>query len=436
MRSGTAPCGLRYAVRRSGSAVGYCALSIRCGTRDEAGFPGGIAHFTEHTIFRGTSRKSASVIGSYLDRLGGELNAYTTKEEIVLHATVLKEDLGKAARLLFELATEPTFPDDEIETERGVVLDEIISYKDNPVEDIYDKFEGKLFEGHPLGNPILGTSASVKRITPDDLRRFVRTFFTPDRMAFTVVADVDEKVLEKRALRLAEKLFGKEITSPAPPVRNDNRTVIPGEANSVIPSEATSVIPSEAKESACAAPFDKTVDKRNHEVNAVIGNRAPSLFEEEDRITTAVLCNILGGPASNSLLNKELREKNGWVYGVECSYTQYADTGIFAISFGCDKPNLERCLSALDKILARMRETPLSERTLKAARKQLLGQLAIASDNGEAQCLSMGKSLLSWGRIDSSAETRARIEAVTPEALQAMARRLFDPAVLSRLIYL
>ncbi|MBR0053313.1 MAG: insulinase family protein [Bacteroidales bacterium] len=436
MRSGTAPCGLRYAVRRSGSAVGYCALSIRCGTRDEAGFPGGIAHFTEHTIFRGTSRKSASVIGSYLDRLGGELNAYTTKEEIVLHATVLKEDLGKAARLLFELATEPTFPDDEIETERGVVLDEIISYKDNPVEDIYDKFEGKLFEGHPLGNPILGTSASVKRITPDDLRRFVRTFFTPDRMAFTVVADVDEKVLEKRALRLAEKLFGKEITSPAPPVRNDNRTVIPGEANSVIPSEATSVIPSEAKESACAAPFDKTVDKRNHEVNAVIGNRAPSLFEEEDRITTAVLCNILGGPASNSLLNKELREKNGWVYGVECSYTQYADTGIFAISFGCDKPNLERCLSALDKILARMRETPLSERTLKAARKQLLGQLAIASDNGETQCLSMGKSLLSWGRIDSSAETRARIEAVTPEALQAMARRLFDPAVLSRLIYL
>ena len=436
MRSGTAPCGLRYAVRRSGSAVGYCALSIRCGTRDEAGFPGGIAHFTEHTIFRGTSRKSASVIGSYLDRLGGELNAYTTKEEIVLHATVLKEDLGKAARLLFELATEPTFPDDEIETERGVVLDEIISYKDNPVEDIYDKFEGKLFEGHPLGNPILGTSASVKRITPEDLRRFVRTFFTPDRMAFTVVADVDEKVLEKRALRLAEELFGKEIPSPAPPVRNDNRTVIPGEATSVIPSEANSVIPSEAKESACAAPFDKTVDKRNHEVNAVIGNRAPSLYEEEDRITTAVLCNILGGPASNSLLNKELREKNGWVYGVECSYTQYADTGIFAISFGCDKPNLERCLSALDKILARMRETPLSERTLKAARKQLLGQLAIASDNGEAQCLSMGKSLLSWGRIDSSAETRARIEAVTPEALQAMARRLFDPAVLSRLIYL
>ena len=420
MRSGTAPCGLRYAVRRGGSAVGYCALSMRCGTRDEDGFGNGIAHFAEHTMFRGTARKSASVINSYLDRLGGELNAYTTKEEIVLHATVLKEDLGKAAGLLFELATEATFPDAEIETERGVVLDEIISYKDNPAEDVYDKFEGMLFEGHPLGLPILGTSASVRRIKPEDLRRFARTFFIPARMAFTVVADLDEKVMEKRVLRLVEKLFG-EIPGQAGDDAKNNRELL-----------NTPVIPG----STGNLPFDKTVDKRNHEVNAVIGNRAPSLYEPEDRITAAVLCNILGGPASNSLLNKVLREKNGWVYGVECTYTQYADTGIAAITFGCDKPNLERCLSTLDKILARIREVPLSERTLKAYKKQLLGQLAISSDNGEAQCLSMGKSLLAWGRIDTSAEMRARIEAVTPAALQAMARRLFDPETLSRLIYL
>ena len=420
MRSGTAPCGLRYAVRRGGSAVGYCALSMRCGTRDEDGFGNGIAHFAEHTMFRGTARKSASVINSYLDRLGGELNAYTTKEEIVLHATVLKEDLGKAAGLLFELATEATFPDAEIETERGVVLDEIISYKDNPAEDVYDKFEGMLFEGHPLGLPILGTSASVRRIKPEDLRRFARTFFIPTRMAFTVVADLDEKVMEKRVLRLVEKLFG-EIPGQAGDDAKNNRELL-----------NTPVIPG----STGNLPFDKTVDKRNHEVNAVIGNRAPSLYDSEDRITAAVLCNILGGPASNSLLNKVLREKNGWVYGVECTYTQYADTGIAAITFGCDKPNLERCLTTLDKILARIREVPFSERTLKAYKKQLLGQLAISSDNGEAQCLSMGKSLLAWGRIDTSAEMRARIEAVTPAALQAMARRLFNPATLSRLIYL
>ena len=420
MRSGTAPCGLRYAVRRGGSAVGYCALSLRCGTRDEDGFGNGIAHFVEHTIFRGTAHKSASVINNYLDRLGGELNAYTTKEEIVLHATVLKEDLGKAAGLLFELATEATFPDAEIETERGVVLDEIISYKDNPAEDVYDMFEGMLFEGHPLGLPILGTSASVRRIKPADLRRFARTFFVPARMAFTVVADLDEKVMEKRVLRLVEKLFGEIPGQAGDEAKNNqellNTPVIPGSTGNL--------------------PFDKTVDKRNHEVNAVIGNRAPSLYDSEDRITAAVLCNILGGPASNSLLNKVLREKNGWVYGVECTYTQYADTGIAAITFGCDKPNLERCLTTLDKILTRIREVPFSERTLKAYKKQLLGQLAISSDNGEAQCLSMGKSLLAWSRIDTSAEMRARIEAVTPAALQQMAARIFDPDRLSRLIYL
>ena len=409
MRTGTAPCGLRYGVRRGGSAVGYCALSIRCGTRDEAGFHGGIAHFAEHTIFRGTERKSASVINSYLDRLGGELNAYTTKEEIVIHATVLKEDLGKAARLLFELATQATFPDAEIETERGVVLDEIISYKDNPYEDVYDKFEGMLFDGHPLGKPILGTAATVKHITPDELRRFVKTFFVPERMAFTLVADIDEKVLEKKALRLVGTI-------------NWNDSV--------------DVIPNKAKESEWPLPFDKTVDKRHHEVNAVLGSRAPSLYDEEDRITAALLSNILGGPGSNSLLGRELREKHGWVYNVECTYTQYADTGSVAISFGCDKPNLDRCLTGIDRILKRLREEPFSPRTLKAAKKQLLGQLAIASDNGEAQCLSMGKSLLAWGKIDTSAETRARIEAVTPEALQAMARRLFAPETLSRLIYL
>ena len=316
MRSGTAPCGLRYAVRRGGSAVGYCALSLRCGTRDEDGFGNGIAHFAEHTMFRGTARKSASVINSYLDRLGGELNAYTTKEEIVLHATVLKEDLGKAAGLLFELATEATFPDAEIETERGVVLDEIISYKDNPAEDVYDKFEGMLFDGHPLGLPILGTAASVRRIKPEDLRRFARTFFVPARMAFTVVADLDEKVMEKRVLRLVAKLFG-EIPGQAGDDAKNNRELM-----------NTPVIPG----STGNLPFSKTVDKRNHEVNAVIGNRAPSLYDPEDRITAAVLCNILGGPASNSLLNKVLREKNGWVYGVECTYTQYADTGIAAIT--------------------------------------------------------------------------------------------------------
>jgi len=207
MITGTSPQGLRYAVRQSGRSVAYCALTIGAGTRDEAPYPAGIAHFVEHNLFRGTRRKSASVISSYLEKLGGELNAYTTKEEIVLHATVLKEDLPKAAKLLFELATESTFPDREIETERGVVLDEIISYKDNPAEDVYDRFESLLFEGSSLERPILGTRASVKKITPEMLRQFVAEKFIPARMVFTVVADIPEKQLEKRVLNLFDHVF-------------------------------------------------------------------------------------------------------------------------------------------------------------------------------------------------------------------------------------
>ena len=217
MITGKAENGLMYAVRKSGSSVGYCALSIRCGTRDEAGFHSGIAHFTEHTIFKGTGHRSAAVINSCLDRYGGELNAYTTKEEIVFHATVLKEDLSKAASLLFELATEATFPEKEIATEKGVVIDEIQSYKDSPADDVYDRFEEALFAGHPLGGSILGTPASVRKITSDELRRFVRENFTPDRMVFTVVADFDERRMEKALLKLVSRHFpsGSVATSPA-----------------------------------------------------------------------------------------------------------------------------------------------------------------------------------------------------------------------------
>ena len=411
MTGGITPCGLQYAVRQSGRSVAYCALSIGCGTTQEAGFPSGIAHFVEHTLFRGTRRKKAAVINSYLDRLGGELNAYTTKEEIVLHATVLKEDLWKAVKLLFELATEATFPDDEIQTERGVVLDEIISYKDNPAEDVYDKFEGLLFQGHPLEQPILGTSASVKKITPAQLRSFVQTFFTPDRMALTLVADIPENQLEKKVHALVKNLFGE--SAPA-------RMTAPREQGIACPENI----------------FHKVIDKRNHEVNAVIGGYAPSLYEMPERMVAAMLVNILGGPASNSLLNAELREKKGWVYGIECSYTQYADTGIVAISFGCDKPNLEACMASIHKILERLREAPLSEAKLKSYRKQLLGQLAIGSEAGEAQCLSMGKSLLAWGKIMSPEQTRACLQSITSEDLRQMACRLFAPEKLSSLVYL
>lgn len=401
MITGTAECGMRYAVRRGGSAVAYCALSIQCGTRDEDNFHSGIAHFTEHTIFRGCKHKSGSVINGYLDKLGGELNAYTTKEEIVLHSMVLKEDISKAAGLLMELVSTPTFPEKEINTERGVVIDEIKSYKDSPSEDVYDRFEEKLFAGHPLSRPILGTEDSVNAISSSELSRFVKEKFIPGKMAFTIVADIDEKRMETLVLRLADKFF-HGMTMPA-------------------------ISCSRPMWHSFSPRFDESIDKGNNEANAVIGGFAPSLYDETGRYATILLSNILAGPATNSILNSVLREKNGWVYAVESGYTQYSDTGILTISLGCDPENLHKCCTAVRKEILKLQTIPYPEKKLKAAKKQLLGQLAISSDNGESRCLGMGKSLLAYGRIAGSEETREKILDITAEQMMEAAQRIFTP---------
>lgn len=410
MISGRADCGIRYAVKRSGSAVAYCSLGIACGTRYEQGFHSGIAHFTEHTLFKGTEHKSSSVINGYLDRLGGELNAYTTKEEIVLHATILKEDLSKASSLLMEIATEATFPDNEVNTERGVVIDEIKSYKDSPSEDVYDRFEEKLFRGHSLSMPILGTPQSVRATSAEELRRFYKEKFVPGSMVFTIVADIDEKRMEADLLRTFDKFFSGsgmvsgELTRPES-VTLDN-------------------------------VFDEVINKRNHEANAVIGGYAPSLYEEKERIATSLMSNILGGPAMNSILNDILREKHGWVYGVESSYTQYSDTGIMAISLGCERENTEKCIDAVRREISKFQDNALTDRKLRAAKKQFLGQIAISSDNGESQCLSMGKSLLAYNKVASAEEIKREIEAVSADLIRDMACRIFAPDRTSCLILL
>lgn len=406
---GTTEQGLKYAVRRSGNAVGYCSLTIKCGTRDEGDFHSGIAHFTEHTIFKGTEHKSSRVISGYLDKLGGELNAFTTKEEIVIHSTVLKEDLGKAASLLLELATCPTFPEEEISVEKGVVIDEIKSYKDSPADDVYDQFEENLFTGHPLGRSILGTPASVRKITGKELKKFTEERFIPENMALTIVADIDERKLEENVRKLVGKFFGGSNAAVY------ERTVQPIR----LPQS-----------------FNRMVEKRNHEVNAVLGNFAPSLYDSEGRFASILLSNIIGGPASNSLLNSLLRERNGWVYGVESSYSQYTESGIMTISLGCERGNLEKCLDAVWKVIRKMQDEELSPSRLKAAKKQLLGQLAISSDNGETRCLSMGKSLISYGKIFTDKQNREAIEAVTSEAIRDAAVRIFSPERTSSLIFL
>lgn len=402
--------GVRYAVQKSGEKVGYCALSINAGTRDEAGFHAGIAHFMEHTLFKGTSRKSSSVINGYLEKSGGELNAYTTKEDIVLHATVLKGNVAKAASLLFEIATDATFPEEEIEIEKSVVIDEIASYKDSPSEDIYDVFEEKLFAGGPLSGLILGTEESVKAISSEELHRFRRKFFTPDRIAFTMVSPLEE---EKMAA-IAEKLIA---------------------GYGLDDFGASRTVPRQSQASP-AARFNEVYDKHDNEVNCIIGGTAPSFSCEKDRLTLVLLSNLLGGPASNSLLGAELREKNGWVYNVECNYTPYADSGIVTISFGCDKENLDKCEKTIRKRLRSIQEKPLSRRKLESAKRQLLGQNTIGMESGEVQCLSMGKSLLTYGRINSDEEIAGKIEAVTAEDIMQAAKVVFSEDRLNRLVYL
>ena len=407
MIQSTSPQGLRYIIKRSGGKSACCAISVRCGTRAEEELPEGIAHFVEHCLFKGSEHRSARSINSVLDKLGGELNAYTTKEEIVLHATTLREDIGKAVGLLLEIASEATFPEDEIEIEKGVVIDEIISYKDSPSEDIFDKFESLFFEGHPLGRLTLGTVDSIRNAKREDLLTFYKRHFRPSSMVLSIVADEKEEKLEKMLLSACAKYLKQ-----SPPYTY---------------AEQFPPLPRH---------FSLREDKGNHEVNLVLGSLAPSLYDKERRIASVLLCNILGGPASNSLLNAQLREKHGWVYAAECNYNQYSDAGLVSISIGCEQENLNKCLKSISQILDKLRSEKFGEKFLKAAKKQLMGQLAISSDSKETQCLSMGKNVLAYGKLISDEENLKILEGISAEDLRTLARELWGENKISELIYI
>lgn len=405
--------GLQFKFKRSTSPVAYCALSIKSGTRREDQRFGGIAHLTEHMIFKGTQYKSAGCINSYIEKLGGELNAFTTKEEIVIHSTVLKEDISRAIGLLVELAFSPKFSEKELEKEKVVVLDEIISYKDSPSEQIFDDFEEHLFEGTSLSMPVLGKTKTLKKISVQELNAHVKEHFILSNMAFTVVADTDEErvkgVLYKALMKYAPHAM--EIIEEATKEKD-------------IPPRMGQV-----------KPFSKVVNRKGHQTHCIIGGQAYPYYDSR-RIPLILLINILGGPAANSRLNTILREKNALVYNVDAAYGQYSDTGIVTIYFGCDKQYYERCLQLIEGELERFRSTPMSERALKSAKKQLLGQMAISSDNSEAQCLSMGKSLLVFKEVISTSKMREMIESVTVQDIMEVAADIFSPDKICKLTYM
>ena len=444
---------MKFSFKRVTSPVAVCAVSTMVGTRNEEPAYNGLAHLNEHMLFKGTEKRGAASINNLLENVGGELNAYTTKEETVVHATVLKEDLRRAVELLLELLFTSTYPDKELLKEREVVYEEIISYKDSPADSIYEDFECRLFEGHPLQYPILGTRKTLSRIESSTLKEYLHKWFIPDNMAISVVADMEESQVVKiveRALRkycpgqhcdiirestLQPLVAGTVSGTAGGDTAPGGGTSCGGTAGGCTAGGCTVAGEAAPLDWTPVPPFRIEINKKHHQAHCIIGTRAYSYTQERERLALALLANILGGPAMNARLNTVLREKNALVYTVEACFNPYSDTGLFTIYFGCDKPLVERSLRLVRKELERVIEAPLSSRALANAKKQLLGQLAIASDNSEAQCLSMGKSMMIFGYIEPMETTRAKIESLTAAELQRVAQEILAWDNLSILIY-
>ena len=460
---------MKFSFKRVSSPVAVCAVSTMVGTRNEEPAYNGLAHLNEHMLFKGTEKRGAASINNLLENVGGELNAYTTKEETVVHATVLKEDLRRAVELLLELLFTSTYPDKELLKEREVVYEEIISYKDSPADSIYEDFECRLFEGHPLQYPILGTRKTLSRIESSTLKEYLHKWFIPDNMAISVVADMEESHVVKIVERALRKYCpGQHCdiireSTPQPLVAGTAGFGTAGGGTAggctagfgtlgggTAPGGGTSCCGMVCGRTAGAGtaadgatplvwtpvpPFRIEINKKHQQAHCIIGTRAYSYTQERERLALALLANILGGPAMNARLNTVLREKNALVYTVEACFNPYSDTGLFTIYFGCDKPLVERSLRLVRKELERVIEAPLSSRALANAKKQLLGQLAIAPDNSEAQCLSMGKSMMIFGYIEPMETTRAKIESLTAAELQRVAQEILAWDNLSILIY-
>ena len=413
--------------------MAVCAVSTMVGTRNEEPAYNGLAHLNEHMLFKGTEKRGAASINNLLENVGGELNAYTTKEETVVHATVLKEDLRRAVELLLELLFTSTYPDKELLKEREVVYEEIISYKDSPADSIYEDFECRLFEGHPLQYPILGTRKTLSRIESSTLKEYLHKWFIPDNMAISVVADMEES----QVVKIVERALRKYCPGQHCDIIREStlQPLVAGTAGFGTAGGRTAAGEAAPLDWTPVPPFRIEINKKHHQAHCIIGTRAYSYTQERERLALALLANILGGPAMNARLNTVLREKNALVYTVEACFNPYSDTGLFTIYFGCDKPLVERSLRLVRKELERVIEAPLSSRALANAKKQLLGQLAIASDNSEAQCLSMGKSMMIFGYIEPMETTRAKIESLTAAELQRVAQEILTWDNLSILIY-
>ncbi|MBQ8273478.1 MAG: insulinase family protein [Bacteroidaceae bacterium] len=403
MNSLTLDNGLRVVYAPSPTNTMYLGLALDAGTRDEKDGESGMAHFAEHLSFKGTDRRTSRQIITYMESVGGDLNAFTGKEETVYYCTCQKEHFSRAMDLLFDVVFHSKYPQEEMDKEVEVVIDEIESYNDSPSELIYDDFEAMLFQGHPLGRSILGNAERLRAYKTEDVQSYARRLYVPSNAVLFVYGNVSEKEILRR--------IPDDVLS---------------EAGQRIVTDETILRP--------YAPQSKVIEKDTHQAHIMMGARAFGGTHPK-HLALFLANNILGGPGLSSRLNLALREKRGLVYTVESTLTTYTDTGVWAIYFGCDHHDAEKCKRIVKRELQRLCDAPLSEKALNAAKRQIIGQIALSYDNFESVAIGMGKRMLHYGRTQTKEQFIDRIQALTAEQVWDAAREIFNPENLTILEY-
>jgi predicted Zn-dependent peptidase len=386
------------------SQVAYCGIMIDVGSRDEISSEYGISHLVEHMLFKGTKKRRSSQIINRMEDVGGELNAYTTKEETVLYATFLENHTERTIELIADVFHNSTFPQHELEKEIEVIKDEIQSYNDSPSEQIFDDFEELIYNGNSMAHNVLGTIETLDTITTEKINNFYKRFYQPSNAVFFFIGKTPQKKIEKwvdKYFNFPENDF--EIHQRITPTPSFNS--------------------------------NKQINRQVYQTHCIIGAPAFDIYHNEKR-ALFLLNNILGGPGMNSLLNLSLREKNGLVYNVESTLQTFTDSGWWGIYFGTDAENLKQCIKLVKKQLSNLSEELITEKRLKKYKQQFLGQMIIYSENKESVALGLAKSYMRFGKIDSIDEIKAEIESIRSEKIREIAEELFDPSKTSTLTYL
>ena len=395
--------GLRLVHLPNNSPVAYCGVIVNTGSRDEKKGEYGMAHFIEHMLFKGTAKRKSRQIINRLEDVGGELNAYTSKEETVVYAGFLSEYTERTIELIADIIQNSVFPQSEIEKEIEIIKDEIQSYNDSPSELIFDDFEEVLFKSNPMAHNVLGKKENIDRFDTAKALEFYHNHYVADEMVFFSLGSVD---FDKIA-RWCQKYFNLSE-------RKTNKQ------NRLAPVIHPAVI--------------NEIKRNTHQVHCIIGTPAYDI-NHPDRLILYLLNNILGGPGMNSLLNLSLREKHGLVYNVEAEYQTFTDSGWWAVYYGCDPENTDKCEKLVRNELAALCINRITDQKLKKYKLQLMGQIAISSENKENLALSLGKSYLRFGKFDEMEEVRKKIYAITSEQLQRVANEIFNPDNLTILKY-